>query len=402
MLKTASIKLIATQEQSASFLKTMAVVNAACDFISAWCFSNKTYNWIKIHKALYRDIRIKFNLPSQFAIRAIRKVADTYKLDKKIRHEFKRTGAIDYDARLLNWKSLNSISINTVDGRLKAVPVLFGKYAAITRDNIKNSAKLVYRKKQFYLQAAIETPEEPPQQHKQFLGVDLGIINLATTDDGASYSGKQVEAVRIRLTKLKARLQRAATKSAKQHLKKISKTERNFKRNTNHIISKQIVSAASRQNVSIAIEDLHKIQQTVRRSQRDKHDKWAFYELIQFILYKAKIAGVSVIKVDPHYTSRTCSNCGHCEKANRKNQDFCCKKCGFFLNADHNAAINIKNRAISAIKLTEQLMLLLSWALAPQGAYLAVSDNVNEPIVAIKKQSPRKRMSNKPRRFISG
>jgi transposase len=66
--------------------------------------------------------------------------------------------------------------------------------------------------------------------------------------------------------------------------------------------------------------------------------------LRQFITYKAKLAGVPVILIDPKNTSRTCSFCGHCEKANRKNQsEFVCKKCRHSENADFNAAKNIRN-----------------------------------------------------------
>ena len=164
-------------------------------------------------------------------------------------------------------------------------------------------------------------------------------------------------------------------KSAKRHLKRISKTERKFKRNTNHIIRKRIVSEASKAQKGIAIEDLQNFKKTVRKEDRDKHGKWAFNQLMQFILYKAKIAGVPVALVDPRNTSRTCSKCGHCEKGNRKSQsDFYCKHCGFAINADINSSINIKNRAISAINLINDLAIVLSWAL------------VNEPIVAVEKQ----------------
>lgn len=44
---------------------------------------------------------------------------------------------------------------------------------------------------------------------------------------------------------------------------------------------------------------------------------WAFAQLGDFITYKARRAGVPVVYVDPAYTSRTCSRCGHVDKANR-------------------------------------------------------------------------------------
>ena len=83
------------------------------------------------------------------------------------------------------------------------------------------------------------------------------------------------------------------------------------------------------------------------RAMRTELNNWAFNQLKQFVSYKAKRVGVTVIEVDPKYSSQTCSNpaCGYCDKANRKTQDkFECLKCGLKLNADYNAALNLKAR----------------------------------------------------------
>jgi transposase len=65
-----------------------------------------------------------------------------------------------------------------------------------------------------------------------------------------------------------------------------------------------------------------------------------------FIVYKAKRAGVPVVFVDARNTSRTCVECGHVDKRNRKSQAaFCCTACGHTDNADYNAAREISRRA---------------------------------------------------------
>jgi len=102
---------------------------------------------------------------------------------------------------------------------------------------------------------------------------------------------------------------------------------------------------------ALVLEDLTGIRErtTVRHEQRALRHAWAFFQLRQFVTYKAAWAAVPVGLVDPRNTSRTCSMCGHCEKANRKSQaEFVCKSCGFALNADHNAAINIGRKASQA------------------------------------------------------
>ena len=62
-----------------------------------------------------------------------------------------------------------------------------------------------------------------------------------------------------------------------------------------------------------------------------------------WVVHKALLAGVPVLLVDPRDTSRTCNRCGHCEKANRKNQEeFVRKGCGHEDHANINASKNIR------------------------------------------------------------
>ena len=70
-------------------------------------------------------------------------------------------------------------------------------------------------------------------------------------------------------------------------------------------------------------------------------------QLINMLDYKSKWFNKSMIKVDPHHTSQRCSECGFTHKRNRRSQsEFKCLKCGYELNADHNAAKNIKRLGI--------------------------------------------------------
>lgn len=345
MLITASIKILANIDQNAKLLKLMYQFNAASNWVSEYCFQAKVFSKFKIQKLIYKELREKFTLPSQFAIRCISRVCESYKTDKTIQHNFKKTSSVEYDQRILNWKKLDQISILSLDGRL-TIPIVFGKYAKLNERTIKNSAKLIYRDKNFYLQAAIEIPEEQLKETKEFLGVDLGIVNLATTSAGVTFSGKKVDDNRKRYAKLKSALQSVGTRSAKRHLKKISGKERRFKKNTNHVISKQIVNEAKALELSISLEDLKGFKTTVRKEQREQFGKWAFRELANFIEYKAKLSGIKVVKVNPKNTSRTCSKCGYCDKLNRKSQAiFKCILCNHTMNADLNAAINIASRA---------------------------------------------------------
>ena len=74
---------------------------------------------------------------------------------------------------------------------------------------------------------------------------------------------------------------------------------------------------------------------------------WAFAQLRSFVEYKARLSGVRVVCVDPAHTSQECNVCGHIARANRRSQaTFSCKQCGYTTNADVNAALNIRYRAL--------------------------------------------------------
>jgi IS605 OrfB family transposase len=348
------VKLIPTQEQRDVLLKTIKTYNDACNFVSQIAFENKTASVVKIHHKCYYEIRKRFNLSSQMAVRVVGKVADAYKVarNKKLQlkkpHKFAKYGAIVYDQRIFSWKGLEKVSILTLEGR-QVIPIVFGEYQQIKLQfPRRGQADLIYQNGNFYLMPIVDIPEPPQKISKDFLGVDLGVVNLAVDSKGEFYSGKGVEKKRIKLDKLKSALQKCGSKSAKRHLKKLSGKESRFRTWINHNISKKIVEKAKRHSLSIAIENLTGIRQraTVRKSQRRQYSSWAFNQLRRFLEYKSKLAGIVLKAVDPHYTSQKCSNCGYIAKHNRKNQsNFSCKSCGFSVHADLNGAINIAQLA---------------------------------------------------------
>lgn len=343
MKLTVKVKLLPTAEQKTSLVKTIEVFNEACNYISQIAFEKKTFGQVGLHKLVYYAVREKFKLSAQMTVRAIGKVSESYRAEKKTLHTFKKYSAVVYDQRILSFKGLDTVSILSLDGRYK-IPIVFGTYAKLEQRKVRGQADLIYHKGNLFLCLVVEIPDGIPIKPDGTLGIDMGIINIATDNDGNSFSGKQVDIVREKTTIIKAKLQSCGSKSAKRHLKKISGREARFKRNTNHVISKKIVQLAKDTSRSIALEDLKGFngRQTVRKAQRERFGKWAFLQLRNFVEYKAQIAGIPVILINPKNTSRRCSQCGHIDKANRKSQsEFVCVHCGFSLNADINAAKNI-------------------------------------------------------------
>jgi len=289
MLLTVKVKLLASQAQHDDLLKTMERFNEACNYISDVAWLNRSFGKIGLQKILYYEVREKFGLSAQMVVRAVGKVSESYKIDKSVKHTFKPHGAVVYDQRNLTIKGADRVSILTLEGRT-LVPIAYGEYRTLDQNRIKGQADLIYINGVFYLMLVIYLPEEKQIENLDgTLGVDLGIVNLATTNDGIRFSGETCEAVRKRYSALKGRLQSVGTWDAKKHLKRISRKERRFKKDTNHCISKQIVATAQGTNRAIALEDLTGIRSgsTVSKPLRSALGKWAFYELAAFIQYKA-------------------------------------------------------------------------------------------------------------------
>ena len=350
MKQTMLLKLAPTLAQHQALLETMHAFNAACDYVASQAFEAKVANKFELQKMTYGELRTTYHLPAQLAIRAISKASDVYKRHKSIRPHFKPEGAIVYDERVMSFKGLATVSLLTLSGRV-LVSFIVGGYQQARMDRIKGQADLITRSGTFSLAVTLDIPEPTPDTADGNLGVDLGIVNLATDSTGETFSDEAVERNRKRHHALRQRLQKRGTKSAKRHLGKLSGKEARFKRNTNHVISKRIVQKAKANGQGIAIEELRHIRKrtdsTVRRSQRSRHSSWAFGQLRSFLSYKAAQAGVPLQMVDPRNTSRTCSVCGPCAKENRKSQaSFCCVNCGHAANADRNAAINISRALV--------------------------------------------------------
>jgi IS605 OrfB family transposase len=244
------------------------------------------------------------------------------------------------------------VSILTLVGRIQVPLHICAYHAAIlAQATLRGQADLVYQQGRWYLLLVVVKPDPVCASRDDFLGVDLGIVNLATDSDGTVYSGAGVERRRRILTHRRRNLQRKGTKAAKRKLRRLAGQQARFQRNTNHCISKRIVQTAKDTGRGIALENLTGIRNrvTVKRPQRARHANWTFFQLKTFLVYKAIRAGVRVQTVDPRNTSRTCQICGHCAKENRRSQSqFICQQCGFAAPADHNAAHNIRQRALVA------------------------------------------------------
>jgi putative transposase len=197
----------------------------------------------------------------------------------------------------------------------------------------------------WWLHVVVTVPAPEIEPTEQVIGVDLGINRPAVTSTNQFLGMRRWKAVEGRYFKLIRALQKKGTKSAKRHLRKLKRRRSRFRKDADHVLSKQIVAAAEPGSTIVLenLKDIRKRMKAKRRSQtkRQMHS-WPFASLKTKIEYKAEEWGCTVVAVDPRHTSQACSRCGHSARNNRRSQSvFKCQKCGYQLNADLNAARNI-------------------------------------------------------------
>ena len=348
MKLTLKIKLLPSEQQKQLIIDTMKEVNSVCDSISEIAWKRKVFNQFKIHKEVYHDFKKKSNLSAQMLVRAISKVADSYKIDKKTKRSFRPLGAITYDSRILTYKSNNIVSIWLINGRQKMDFICHNrKYLPY----MKGEADLVYKKGKFFLFQTVDVPDVNIEDVEEFIGVDFGLTSVVETNDIKSHTNNKLNKYREKRQNVRSSIQSKGTKSAKRLLKRLSGKEKTTANIINHTIAKSIVMSAKEQGKGIAIEDLTNIRFTSKRQNkkfRTKLGKWSFADLRNKLEYKALLNGVKLVVVPPAYTSQTCHNCNYIGK--RINKVFKCtnKNCKVdIIDADINASHNIASWGLS-------------------------------------------------------
>lgn len=372
------VKLLPSPQQAAALSETLHACNAAANRVSAQAHAGKVFSRARLQKLVYADLKAS-GLSAQPALHVIRKTADAYTtlhalIDAGLlgpegsRRRCKATSrpvafraqaAHPFDDRCLSWQyDARTVSIWTTSGRLKGIAFI-GKPSHLKTlvEHRKGETDLVSRDGKWFLVATCDIDEAPRNDDPaDWIGVDRGIVNLATTSDGVNYQGQALRRYRRAQARRRAELQKkraAGSRSAARRLAKRSRRESRHATNENHKISKRIVADAQRTGRGIAVEDLGGIRDRVRlkRHQRATLSSWSFHQLGVFLEYKARRAGVPFFQVDAHYTSQTCPNpwCGHVSRKNRPTRGrFLCVACGLAGPADDIAAVNVRQRARTA------------------------------------------------------
>ncbi len=349
---TINCKLSPTDPQAEEIDDTLRAFADACNWINQ-TVPPKIKNHVRIHGIVYHEVRTKFGLSANLTVRAISRVAGNRKtalqMGRNVK-DFKPT-SIDYDARIFVFKEKDeSVGLTLLRSRQNIKLAIGDHQKGMLRDSKPTSATLCKKGSEYYIHIQVKS-EAPEQIHVDtILGVDLGITDIAVTSEGQKFGGKTIKLIKNHYASMRAVLQQKAAKGTRSSRRRcrelqqrLSGKESRYQRQINHEISKAIVTRAQEIPAKIALEDLTGIREGVNqkagKNQRRRVNGWAFYQLKEFLTYKALQAGIPLVLVDPAYTSQTCHVCG--EYGIRNGKSFKCPSCSWSGDADFNGAKNI-------------------------------------------------------------
>jgi len=361
-------KLQPLLEQVAKIEALLKAFAAGCNYVNQ-TVSPAITNRVKIQSQVYQDLRAYYGLSANQAVRVCARVGANRKTAKqkgKPVKSFKPMSA-DYDARIFAFREKDwTVSLTLIGGR-EHIPMQVGNYQSGKLKGRKpTSAQLCKHRDGLHyvhIQLTDETPE--PVKADKVIGVDFGRRDIAVTSQGDKWDGQQITNIRDKFARVRSSVQAKGTKGAKRLLKRLSGREKRFQSWANHGISKAIIQNAKSQNAIVAIEDLTGIrnrtkQQPRSKTERRRSNSWAFYQLRQYLSYKALPAGVEIVVVPPAWTSQSCHRCLHIGL--RSSKVFKCtnRHCHWSGDADLNGALNISLLG-QLVSLPERSALYCPW-----------------------------------------
>ena len=382
LTKTIKLRIYVTPEQEMLFRQMTEQYRQACNFVSQYIFDNQfNMAYQSLNKKLYSDLRKLFGLKSQLAQSSIKTAISRYKTIKQQLFQ----NPYRYKDENGNWQRITKtlewlwkpvffrrpqadlvrnrdysfvddgqvLSINTLGKRTKCTfeGEHFSEYLDGSYD--LGTAKLVELKGLWYLHIPVtKIVEDFKNEHvRHVVGIDRGLRFLTVSYDEQGktefVSGRKIATKRHKFQEVRKQLQSKGTKAAKRRLKAISRRENRWMSDMNHQISKTLVQKYGKDTLFV-LEDLTGVsfeENNLSKNAKRNYDlrSWAFYQLEQFLTYKAHENRSEVLKVSARYTSQRCPKCGTIHKGSRDHHKhlYSCQ-CGYKSNDDRIGAMNIQ------------------------------------------------------------
>lgn len=352
MDRTVRLALRPTAEQAAALTETCHQFTAVFNMVCAHGWRERQKNGVSLHHALYHPLKARYPaLVSDHHIQARVKATEAVRsalalLRKGRRATQPRSTACPPRYNVHTFKvdwTKGLVNLATTQGRMR-LPFTVPAYAARYVGHQVCTADLLEREGHWWLHVVVTVPAPELAASDEVVGVDLGLAQPAVTSTARFLGKRRWRDREARLFRRKRALQAKGTKSAKRHLTRLRQKQARFRRDCDHVLSKQVVQACA-PGGTIVLENLNEIRSRVRPrhgAQSRRLHSWSFAQLTSLIGYKAEERGCTVVSVDPRHTSQACSRCGYQARNNRRSRGwFWCRACGFQLHADLNAARNI-------------------------------------------------------------
>lgn len=377
---------VTSSENAKSLADSMEAYRQGCNFVSEYIFEHDfELGQAKLNKAVYSDLRQKFNLRSQMAQSVLKTVIARYKSVKTqlgqkpykfhdinalkdkgyytVQRDldwlwkpifFKRPQLDEVRDRDYSFKQNGKIvSVNTLNGRIECEIAMPGFEKYLDDEWTFGTAKILRSGKHWFMHisATKSFPDYEIEQTRHVVGVDRGLRQIVTCYDEKGktffHNGKAIARKRQHYKELRRHLQMTNTRNSKRRIRKIGQRENRWMSDYNHCLSKTLVNHYGADTLFV-LEDLTDVTfDTVysrKKENRYEHHSWSFYDLEQKLKYKAHQNGSKVVEVDAHYTSQRCPKCGRILKENRGHglHMYICDRCGYRSNDDRIAAMNIQ------------------------------------------------------------
>lgn len=347
-------------EQKDNILDTLKAEQYVFNECSKKHFGSKKNSIVDLHEKIYKCIRkSRPDIPSQIIIRGENDCLSAYRTVKSNKHKItkpilKTKLSMRLDKRLFAMPSEDSIKLTNVAGkRITAKLEVYPKFVELYRKHRFCDPLIFEREGKIWLAVTFDIPDDKINP-ESVTGIDLGIKRAVTTSDGIILRDKEFNREKRQLRFLKRKLQSCGTKSARKHLRKVRRKERHKNRDQSHKLANFILNN-SPGNI-IAVENLKNIKTKTFSKNKHQNNKWAqvpVAQLVNILSYKALLRKKTVIKVSPTFTSQIDHRTGLKDGIRQKSRYIC--KDGTVLDADVNAAINIRNRAMSVLDIPFKL-----------------------------------------------
>lgn len=341
MEKTIQIKLVPSTEQNILLHDTMREYICAVNEAAGWMYMFNEFGKLSSRHLLQQ-------LPSALknqAIRDAKSVFSRYRKGIADRFPMLRKPVAIWNSQNYSFDNARIAFPVWKDGKSQkiAVTAMFTHDHLTALENCKRGTLRITRKSgKWIAQISVVIPDVDPVPGG-VMGVDLGLKCPAVccTDAGKVKfvgNGRKNKQIRRHYASLRKKLQKAGKRAA---VKKLGCKENRVMQDIDHKLAREIVDFAVANGVgTIKLEKLQNIRKQARKSRKNNRSlhSWSFYRLASFIEYKAKLAGIIVVYVDPSHTSQRCPICGKLNHAD--DRDYICS-CGYHAHRDVVGARNI-------------------------------------------------------------